>query len=102
MLNEYTLWAGNPKEDIAYSSPEVYQKARELALKGEFLEAQKTLDSNFSGDYAQRYLALADLIIESDFGDVSKYKIGYKSICRTISQNNRKPRCIVTVVFMFI
>lgn len=74
MINESTFWAGNPKEDIIHGSPEIYNKARELTLQGKFFEAQQTLDYNFSGDYAQRYLALADLIIESDFDDVKKYK----------------------------
>ena len=74
MLNESTFWAGNPKEDITHGSPEIYQKARELALQGKYLEAQQTLDYNFSGDYAQRYLALADLIIESDFNETANYK----------------------------
>ena len=55
MLNESTFWAGNPKEDITHGSPEIYQKARELALQGKYLEAQQTLDYKFSGDYAQRY-----------------------------------------------
>ena len=74
VLNESTFWAGNPKEDIVHGSPEIYQKARMLALQGKFYEAQTTLESNFSGDYPQRYLPLADLTIESNIDDVTNYK----------------------------
>ncbi len=73
-INESTFWAGNPKEDIIHGSPEIYQKAKELALKEEYLEAQKLLDCKFSGDYAQRYLALGNVMIETDEIVVQKYK----------------------------
>lgn len=72
-LNESSFWAGNPKVDLTHGSTEIYNEARRLTLEGKYLDAQQLIDYNFTGDFAQRYLALANLNIETEIEEYSDY-----------------------------
>ena len=61
-LNHDTLWTGCPRyveKDRAY---EAYKKAQSLALKNDFISAQKELTENFLACWTQAYLPLGDLL----------------------------------------
>ncbi len=74
-INHDELWSGKPKNTIVDGAPESYIRARDLALKGKFHEAQEELETKFQGVSSETYMPLGDLHIEYDLkGFVSNYK----------------------------
>lgn len=74
-LNHDELWSGIPKNTVKDGAPESFKKARELALKGRFHEAQKEIQDNFQGEFTETYMTLAALEINFEIkGRVSGYK----------------------------
>ncbi len=65
-LNYDELWTGFPRDysDKDYSN--VFKKARELALEGKYVAAQRMLESDFQNDNSQAYMPFGDLLL--DFG----------------------------------
>ncbi len=87
-LNHDTLWTGCPRyveKDGAY---EAYKKAQSLALKNDFVAAQKELTENFLACWTQAYLPLGDLYIEHPFSFSSA-----KNYKRTLNLENAVLDC---------
>ena len=62
-LNEDTLWSGYPMFHANPGAPEAYRRARDLALQGQYAEAQAELEDHCTGLWSQVYLALGDITI---------------------------------------
>ena len=60
-LNEDTLWSGKPWFHENPGAAEAFQRARELALKREYPEAQEIWEKNGTAMNPQAYLSLGDL-----------------------------------------
>lgn len=87
-LNHDTLWTGCPRyieKDGAY---EAYKKAQSLALKSDFVSAQKELTDGFLACWTQAYLPLGDLYIEHPFSFSSA-----KNYRRTLNLENAVLDC---------
>lgn len=74
-LNHDELWTGKPKNTIKEGAPQSFEKARKLALKGEFAKAQKEVEENFESTWSQAYLPLGNLKFEFNIdGKIKNYK----------------------------
>ncbi len=61
-LNHETLWSGLPlKEETGDKRYPYFEKARELALAGEYIKAQEVLEQHFLGKHSETYLPLGEL-----------------------------------------
>ena len=65
-LNHDELWTGKPKNTVREGAPESFEKARKLALEGDYHAAREEIESNFLSTWSQAYLPLGDLIFEFD------------------------------------
>ena len=82
-LNHDTLWSGRPKNIEIPNFREGFEKARELALAGNYAEAHKTVNQNCLGEYMENYLPFGDLEIE--FCQADGEVLGYS---RTLDLEN--------------
>lgn len=74
-LNHDELWTGEPKNTVRDGAPEVFKKARELALDGKLHEAQSILENDFNSVWSQAYMPLGDLEIDFSLkGKIKDYK----------------------------
>ena len=62
-LNEETFWSGYPRETDRPGAADWYPQARDLALKGDFPEAQALVEDRMLGRFTQSYLPLGDLVL---------------------------------------
>ena len=62
-LNHDELWTGRPKDTSRKGAPKAFEKARKLALKGKFHEAQEIIEKDFESVWSQAYLPLGNLKI---------------------------------------
>lgn len=81
-LNHDELWTGFPKDTWREGAPEAFEKARQLALKGKFLEAEEEIEKNFASTWSQAYLPLGNL----KFGFKLKGKV--KDYRRSLNLDN--------------
>ena len=68
-LNEDTLWSGKPTYYENPNGAEAFRKARDLALKRQYPEAQKVLEQEFTNLWSQMYLPLGELRIDMEHSD---------------------------------
>lgn len=61
MMNEDTLWSGYPKDMIIPDAYRHYQKARDLALKKRYEEAEREIEENLTGEFTDSYLPLGSI-----------------------------------------
>jgi len=73
-LNHDELWSGYEYDNTSSFDSSVYEKIEKLALKGEYLEAQRLYVDNFSKYESGAYLTLGDLIFELPEGEISDYR----------------------------
>ncbi len=74
-LNEDTLWSGYPMFHDNPEAAESFLKARELAMKGRYAEAQEEIEQHFEALWSQVYLALGDIGITMEHaGDVEHFR----------------------------
>ena len=62
-LNEESFWSGYPKDTNRPGAAAHYPEARELALKGDFPQAQALVEKELLGGFTQSYLPLGDLLL---------------------------------------
>ncbi len=72
-LNYDQLWTGYPKTYQHMCSYDSFVKARELALDGKLVEAQKLLEKDFEGLNSEAYMPFGDIEIECHKGFVKNY-----------------------------
>jgi alpha-L-fucosidase 2 len=72
-VNEDTLWSGYPCEKGPKNKAGVIKTIRDLALRGQFTEAEELFEKEISSPWSQSYLPLGDLLIGFDHRDVKKY-----------------------------
>ncbi len=74
-LNHDTLWSGKPGQTFVEGAKEAYERAQALALDGNFYEAQKELERNFTGPWLNSYMFLGAIYIkrEGASGSFSDY-----------------------------
>lgn len=72
-LNYDQLWTGYPKTYHHMCSYDSFAKARELALDGKLVEAQKLLEKDFEGLNSEAYMPFGDIEIECHKGFVKNY-----------------------------
>lgn len=78
-LNEETVWAGGPHNNVNIESAEYFQKVRDLIFKGEYAKAQKLADNNIkSFQNGMPYQILGDLNII--FPGHDNYKNYYRDL----------------------
>ena len=63
-LNEDTLWSGLPGFYDQPDALKAWEKARKLAAKEQYAEAQKLLEKDFTSRPTEMYLPLGDLMID--------------------------------------
>ena len=63
-LNEDTLWSGYPTFEENPGAVESYKRARDLALKHRYAEAQAELEDNFTALWSQVYLPAGDIRLD--------------------------------------
>ena len=68
-LNEDTLWSGRPSFYENPDAPEAYRRARELAARGEYAQAQKEIEERFEGLWSQAYMALGDITLDMEHAE---------------------------------
>ncbi len=74
-LNHDELWTGMPKNTVRNGAPEAFEKARKLAVNGNFHEAQKEIEENFESVWSQAYMPLGNLEIDFSLkGRIKDYK----------------------------
>ena len=75
-LNEDTLWSGYPQEHNIAGADKHYKAARDMAMKGEYKEAQKYIEKYMLGQYTQSYLPMGELVLnmENSAGEAEKYR----------------------------
>ncbi|WEK55779.1 MAG: glycoside hydrolase family 95 protein [Candidatus Cohnella colombiensis] len=62
-LNEDTLWAGFPRDQINYEARRSLAKVRELVFAGRYAEAEHLVDTKLLGRDTEPYLPLGSLMI---------------------------------------
>ncbi|MBR7095629.1 MAG: glycoside hydrolase family 95 protein [Clostridia bacterium] len=73
-LNEDTLWSGGPLFYDCPNAPEVFRRARELALERRYVEAELLLEDEFTNLTSQLYLTLGELRLDVEHsGTVENY-----------------------------
>ncbi len=80
-LNQDTLWTGRPKRVEKAGALNSYKKAQQLALNGNYTEAQKELEKNFLTCWSQAYMPFGDLILRFNLRKAENYQ-------RTLNLNN--------------
>ena len=74
-LNHDELWTGRPKDTVREGAPEVFVKARSLALEGKLYEAEELIEQDFLSVWSQAYMPLGDLELEFSLkGRVKDYR----------------------------
>lgn len=74
-LNHDELWTGRPKDTVREGAPEVFVKARSLALDGKLHEAEELIEQDFLSVWSQAYMPLGDLELEFSLkGRVKDYR----------------------------
>lgn len=74
-LNHDELWTGRPKDTVREGAPEVFDKARSLALEGKLHEAEELIEQDFLSVWSQAYMPLGDLELEFSLkGRVKDYR----------------------------
>jgi len=80
-LNEETIWAGEPGNNIIPNVYEPIKQIRKLLFEGRYKEAQQLSDATFprgapeGGNYGMQYQTAGDLFIRfKNQGDISNYK----------------------------
>ncbi|MGI6174457.1 MAG: glycosyl hydrolase family 95 catalytic domain-containing protein [Christensenellales bacterium] len=74
-LNEDTLWSGFPTFYENKGARASYQKAQQLALRGEYKAAQEELEDNFTNLWSQVYLSLGEIALTTYAdGEVVDYR----------------------------
>lgn len=63
LLNEDTLWAGFPRDQINYEAQRYLAKARQLIFSGKYEEAEALIESTMQGRDVEPYLPLGGLSI---------------------------------------
>lgn len=66
-LNEDTLWSGYPRVDSPAGAPAALKKARAALDAGDYAEAQRVIEQDFTGSYTEAYMPLGDLLITRPF-----------------------------------
>ncbi len=69
-LNEDTLWSGRPGYCAREGAKEAFFSARNSVMKGDNLEAERTLEDGFTGLWSQLYLPLGDITLSMEHDDV--------------------------------
>lgn len=79
-LNEETVWAGGPNNNIKADAKEVIPKLRELLFAGKYKEAQELADKEMEpwGNSGMPYQLVGDLLI--DFPSHANYKSYYRDL----------------------
>jgi len=73
-LNEDTLWSGYPQDHSIKDAYKYYEKARDLALQGKYIESEKILEKHCLGHFTQSYLPLGELQLHFPCtGEVNNY-----------------------------
>ncbi|MFD0670321.1 glycoside hydrolase N-terminal domain-containing protein [Cohnella sp. GCM10027633] len=62
-LNEDTLWAGFPRDQVGYEARRHLAKARELIFAGKYAEAERLVEAKMLGRDCEPYLPAGDLIV---------------------------------------
>jgi alpha-L-fucosidase 2 len=72
-LNEYTLWAGGPNNNLNPEAKSVIPQIRKLIFSGKYLEAQKLTNAKAGpkGNSGMPYQSAGDLIIQFSHPDTS-------------------------------
>ena len=74
-LNHDTLWSGKPGQILEPNAKESFERAKKLTLEGNFSEAQKDIEKNFTGHWLNSYMTLGSLYIErkGSSGEFTRY-----------------------------
>ncbi len=70
-LNEDTLWSGYPKDNILPEAYSHYEKARNLALEGNYKEAQEEVENYLLGEFTDSYLPAGNVRLRFPFREES-------------------------------
>lgn len=73
-LNEDSLWSGYPKQNNEDGCAPFIMKARDLALKGEYAEAQACIEDNVTGEFVESYMPLGALQVQFPESEVEDYR----------------------------
>ena len=73
-LNEDTLWSGLPGFYDQPDALKAWEKARELTAEGQYVEAQKILEKDFTSRPSEMYLPLGDLMIDFPSSEGNSYR----------------------------
>ena len=71
-LNEDSLWSGYPMQYTRENAVEAFQKAREMVMQGNYLEAQRLLEKEHTGFWSQVYLCAGDLQLSCHYAEKPK------------------------------
>lgn len=69
-INHDELWSGYPKTYQHMCSNKRFLKARELAMRGNLIDAQNILETDFQGLNSESYLTFGDIILDCHKGMV--------------------------------
>lgn len=72
-LNYDQLWTGYPRSSADMVDVNAYREAKELALAGKLVEAQRLLEKRFEGRNSDAYMPMGDLTIRFEAGRVRDY-----------------------------
>lgn len=73
--NEDSLWSGHPGQNPAPPhAPQAFEKARKLALQGDYEQAQQVIEQEFNGHFTQEYLPLGNLFLELNHQKITNYR----------------------------
>ena len=65
-LNHDTLWTGHPRHVTKSGAYESYQRAKQAALRGDYVNAQTEIEQNFLTCWSQAYMLFGDLVLTFD------------------------------------
>jgi len=73
-MNEDTLWSGYPQFHARPNALEALHRAQELTAAGDYVQAQRILEEDFSSVPSEKYLPLSDIVLEfSGLSDITSY-----------------------------
>ena len=72
-INDDRLWSGNGSDSNSHDSGVHIEEIRELVNRGKIRKAEKLVKKHILGGWAQSYLPLGNIIIESDMSSVTNY-----------------------------
>ena len=62
-LNHDTLWTGHPRTVARDGAFDAWMKAQEMVFQGEYVDAHRELEQNFSTIWSQAYMPFGDLVL---------------------------------------